>query len=71
MAQGRDSLCFFIGLLILASYCESTLAKTFLVGGSTGWTDNISNWPPKGTTFHAGDVLGEYELFFYFFGPRK
>ena len=57
MAQRRARLYFIIVLLYLGSYCESTSAKTFLVGGSTGWTYNISNWPPKGTTFHAGDVL--------------
>ena len=70
MAQGRANFFSILVLWGLVLYCQTALAEEFLVGGPEGWTENISNWHPNGTTFHAGDVLGEYKLLLsLFFWP--
>ncbi|KAL4628657.1 hypothetical protein ACB092_05G256000 [Castanea dentata] len=57
MDLGRAILFSIMVLCGLVLYCQTALAEEFLVGGPEGWNENISNWPPNGTTFHAGDVL--------------
>ncbi|XP_043693890.1 basic blue protein-like [Telopea speciosissima] len=42
-------LCFII-------QCEIAQAKSYIVGGVTGWTFEVESWP-KGKKFMAGDVL--------------
>ena len=70
MALGRAILFSIIVLWGLVLYRQTTLAEEFLVGGPEGWAENIINWPPNGTTFHAGDVLGEFDLLLsLFFWP--
>ncbi|KAJ8755035.1 hypothetical protein K2173_015547 [Erythroxylum novogranatense] len=59
MAMGRGSamiaavmlLCMFVTIQV-----EMADAATYTVGGSAGWTFNLSGWP-RGKRFKAGDVL--------------
>ncbi|XP_062079528.1 basic blue protein-like [Humulus lupulus] len=59
MAQGRVSAmttAALVLLLVLIGHSELVRAATYTVGGSRGWTFNVSRWP-KGKHFKAGDTL--------------
>ncbi|MFS7985845.1 putative Blue (type 1) copper binding protein [Helianthus anomalus] len=59
MAKGRGSAMVTMAVLCLiaaALQCELAQATTYAVGGSGGWTFNVSGWE-KGKKFKAGDVL--------------
>ncbi|KAG6600350.1 Basic blue protein, partial [Cucurbita argyrosperma subsp. argyrosperma] len=57
MAEGRGSaMAFTLLLCLFFMHCEMAQAKYYFVGGSKGWTFNVTNWT-KGKTFRAGDVL--------------
>ncbi|CAI0375712.1 unnamed protein product [Linum tenue] len=50
------TLCLFMLLAALHFEVASAAATTYTVGGSAGWTFNVSAWP-TGKRFKAGDVL--------------
>uniref|UniRef100_A0A5B7BFG8 Basic blue protein n=1 Tax=Davidia involucrata TaxID=16924 RepID=A0A5B7BFG8_DAVIN len=61
MSQGRGSAgpttVIVVALLVcLSVHIEPVHGATYIVGGSGGWTLNLSSWP-KGKSFRAGDVL--------------
>ncbi|XP_059630300.1 basic blue protein-like [Cornus florida] len=60
MSQGRGSagpaMFIVVALLCLVVQFEAVHGATFIVGGSGGWTFNLSNWP-NGKRFRAGDIL--------------
>lgn len=45
-------------LWLLLLHFEMGSAATYTVGGSSGWTFNVSGWP-KGKRFRAGDIIGK------------
>ncbi|KAI3442675.1 Phytocyanin domain-containing protein [Psidium guajava] len=60
MSQGRGSAsraaAVALVLIYLLAQAEYARAATYTVGGSSGWTFNMVNWP-KGKSFRAGDIL--------------
>ncbi|KAJ9174613.1 hypothetical protein P3X46_013241 [Hevea brasiliensis] len=57
MAQGRGSaMVAMVFLWLLLLHFEMGSAATYTVGGSSGWTFNVSGWP-KGKRFRAGDII--------------
>ncbi|ERM94120.1 hypothetical protein AMTRI_Chr04g251270 [Amborella trichopoda] len=57
MAQGRRSAMSLVGLVVVVfGVLELSMATTYTVGDSQGWTFYVANWP-DGKTFKAGDVL--------------
>ncbi|KAF8030837.1 hypothetical protein BT93_D0126 [Corymbia citriodora subsp. variegata] len=63
MSQGRGSAsraaaaaALTLVLIYLLAQAEHAQAATYSVGGSSGWTFNMVNWP-KGKSFRAGDTL--------------
>ncbi|PWA56558.1 chemocyanin [Artemisia annua] len=59
MAEGRGSAVMATAvllLLVMAFQCEVAQAATYVVGGRSGWTFNLTGWP-RGKKFKAGDVL--------------
>ncbi|XP_042476274.1 basic blue protein-like [Macadamia integrifolia] len=43
-------------LLCFTIQCEIAQAKSYVVGGVTGWTFGVESWT-KGKKFRAGDIL--------------
>ncbi|KAL7593788.1 hypothetical protein Lser_V15G34159 [Lactuca serriola] len=59
MTEGRGSAMAAAVVLCLVAavlHCQVAQAATYVVGGRSGWTFNLSNWP-HGKNFRAGDVL--------------
>ncbi|KAJ4823272.1 hypothetical protein Tsubulata_028448 [Turnera subulata] len=59
MVQGRGSAMAVATLLLCMAvllHLEVAHAATYNVGGPSGWTFNVANWP-KGKRFRAGDIL--------------
>ncbi|XP_057531741.1 basic blue protein-like [Amaranthus tricolor] len=62
MGQGRGSARVSLGLVVgvamlcLLAQMQPTLAALYTVGGPSGWTFNVQNWP-RGKPFKAGDIL--------------
>ncbi|XP_030544187.1 basic blue protein-like [Rhodamnia argentea] len=60
ISQGRGSAsraaAFAVTLIYLLAQAEHARAATYMVGGSSGWTFNMVDWP-KGKSFRAGDTL--------------
>ncbi|KAF2293767.1 hypothetical protein GH714_004551 [Hevea brasiliensis] len=56
MAQGRGSAMVAMVFLWLLLLHFEMGAATYTVGGSSGWTFNVSGWP-KGKRFRAGDII--------------
>ena len=71
MGQGRGSARVSLGLVVgvamlcLLAQMQPTLAALYTVGGPSGWTFNVQNWP-RGKPFKAGDILGKPSFFFIF-----
>lgn len=64
--QGRGSavmVCAVVVLCLLLVHSEVAQAAVYSVGGSGGWTFNVSGWT-KGKRFRAGDVLGKYGILY-------
>ncbi|KAA0058846.1 basic blue protein-like [Cucumis melo var. makuwa] len=55
-AIGRGVAVAAVIGLVMMSQLESVEAAVYDVGGSSGWTFNVQNWP-KGIRFRAGDIL--------------
>lgn len=61
MSKGRGRAAAATALvfcLVLLHY-EVAQAAVYKVGGASGWTFKMTNWPDA-KRFKAGDVLGEY-----------
>ncbi|CAI9294300.1 unnamed protein product [Lactuca saligna] len=59
MAKGRGSAmvaAVVLSLMLVALHCQVAHAATYVVGGRSGWTFGLSNWP-RGKNFKAGDIL--------------
>ncbi|CAI9764505.1 unnamed protein product [Fraxinus pennsylvanica] len=59
MSQGRGSAVIATTMmlcLVVLFHFEVAEAASYAVGGSGGWTFNVSGWP-KGKKFKAGDTL--------------
>ncbi|XP_042519130.1 basic blue protein-like [Macadamia integrifolia] len=61
MGQERGSAMATKGIVLLVLLCftiqwEIAQAKSYMVGGVTGWTFGVQSWP-KGKKFRVGDIL--------------
>ncbi|CAI9769247.1 unnamed protein product [Fraxinus pennsylvanica] len=59
MSQGRGSAVFATTImlsLVVLFHFEVAESASYVVGGSGGWTFNVSGWP-NGKKFKAGDTL--------------
>ena len=69
MAEGRGSAmvaAVVLSLMLVALHCQVAHAATYVVGGRSGWTFGLSNWP-RGKNFKAGDILGNLSTYYQTF----
>lgn len=66
MAEGRGSAmvaAVVLSLMLVSLHCQVAHAATYVVGGRSGWTFGLSNWP-RGKNFKAGDILGNLSTYY-------
>ncbi|KAK8469092.1 hypothetical protein PHAVU_006G212925 [Phaseolus vulgaris] len=59
MGEGRSMSVTVVLLCMLVLYSEMAHASTYVVGGRTGWSGDMTAW--NGKVYKAGDTL----LFYY------
>ena len=60
MGEGRSMSVTVVLLCMLVLYSEMAHASTYVVGGRTGWSGDMTAW--NGKVYKAGDTLCKYQI---------